>query len=132
MSEIGTVLFIDLTGDFSVNASPALPFVLMNVILDSPSTITYTFSDDITQGFFYYGFSLELYVSDKGQLYWSPYEDGMFTPGAANQLIFSMPDSFRPDDAFRISYNPELGNIYRNSDAAPLVTVSNINVINGL
>ncbi|MEI6750539.1 MAG: hypothetical protein ACOYMF_17590 [Bacteroidales bacterium] len=132
MSEIGTVLFIDLTDDFIVNPSPALPFVLLNVILDSPTTITYTFSDDILQGFFYYGFSLELYVSDKGQLSWTPYEDGMFTPGAANQLIFTMPDAFRPDDSFRISYNPELGNIYRNSDAVPLEAVSNMNVINGL
>jgi len=132
VSEIGTAQFIDLTGDFIVNPSPSLPYVLLSVILDSPTTITYTFSDDITQGFFYYGFSLELYVSDKGQLYWAPYEDGMFTPGAPNQLIFSMPDSFRPDDAFRISYNPVLGNISRNSDAAPLETVNNKSVINGL
>ena len=132
MSEIGTVLFIDLTDDFTVNALPALPFVLVSVILDSPTTITYTFSDDIMQGFFYYGFSLELYVSDHGQLYWTPYEDGMFTPGATNQLIFTMPDSFRPDDEFRISYDPELGNIYRNSDAAPLEPINNMNVINGL
>ena len=132
MSEIGTVLFIDLTGVFIVHPSPALPFVLVSVILDSPTTITYTFSDDILQGFFYYGFSLELYVSDKGQLYWTSYEDGMFAPGAPNQLIFTMPDTFRPDDAFRISYDPELGNIYRNSDAAPLEPINNMNVINGL
>ena len=132
MSEIGTVLFIDLTDDFTVNASPALPLVLVSVILDSPSTITYTFSDDITQGFFYYGFSLELYVSDHGQLCWTSYEDGMFAPGATNQLIFTMPDAFRPDDSFRISYNPELGNIYRNFDAAPLEPINNMNVINGL
>ena len=132
MSEIGTVRFIDLTDDFNVNASPALPFVLVSVILDSPFTLKYTFSDDIMQGFFYYGFSLELYIFDNGQLCWTSYEDGMFTLGAANQLIFTMPDAFRPDDEFRISYDPELGNILRNSDAAPLEPINNMSVINGL